>query len=115
MFNDTNFNAFSDVIKENGIIAGLCVTGADRFSRKQIDKITDYAKSLGAKGLVWLKHHEDNLEGPIVKFLSDEEINEVIQITKSKSNNIIFIIAGEEEETFSVLGELRLHLAEYLI
>ncbi len=114
VFKETQFNAFSSVIDEGGIIAGLCVEGADRFSRKQIDKVTDFVKNHGAKGLAWFKHQENTLEGPIVKFLADREKNEVIQKTKSKNNDIIFIVAGKEEETFSVLGELRLYLGEYL-
>ena len=114
VFNETQFNAFSSVIDEGGIIAGLCVEGVDRFSRKQIDKVTDFVKNHGAKGLAWFKHQEDTLEGPIVKFLSDREKNEVIQKIKSKNNDIIFIVASKEEETFSILGELRLYLGEYL-
>ena len=114
LFKETNFNAFSNVIKDKGIIAGLCVEGADRFSRKKIDKLTDFVKNFGAKGLVWLKHQDNKLEGSIAKFLSDKEISDLIQKTKSKNNDIIFIIASEEEETFSILGELRLHLAEFL-
>lgn len=114
IFNKTEFNAFSNVIDADGIIAGLCVEGADRFSRKQIDKLTDFVKGHGAKGLVWLKHQEKTLEGPITKFLSDDEINGLIKETKSKNNHIIFLIASDEEETFTVLGELRLHLAEFL-
>ncbi|NOQ97104.1 MAG: aspartate--tRNA ligase [Calditrichae bacterium] len=114
VFKETQFNVFSSVIDEGGIIAGLCVEGADRFSRKQIDKVTDFVKNHGAKGLAWFKHQENTLEGPIVKFLADREKNEVIQKIKSKNNDIIFIVAGKEEETFSVLGELRLYLGEYL-
>jgi aspartyl-tRNA synthetase len=114
VFINTKFNAFSNVINDEGIIAGLCVEGADRFSRKQIDKLTDFVKGYGAKGLVWLKHQENALEGPITKFLSDDEINGIIKKTKSKNNHIIFLVASEKEETLTVLGELRLHLAEYL-
>ena len=114
VFNQTTFNAFSNVLKDKGIIAGLCVQGADRFSRKQIDKLTDHVKKMGAKGLVWLKQQENNLEGPSVKFLSEKEIKDIIQKTKSKNNDIIFIIASHEEETFQILGELRLYLADYL-
>jgi aspartyl-tRNA synthetase len=114
VFSETQFNAFSSVIDDKGFIAGLCVEGADRFSRKQIDKLTDFVKNHGAKGLAWLKHQEGTLEGPITKFLSEKEINKVIQKTESKNNDIIFIIASEKDETLLVLGELRLHLAEYL-
>jgi aspartyl-tRNA synthetase len=114
VFHDTKFNAFSNIISDKGIIAGLCVSGADRFSRKQIDKVTDYVKSLGAKGLVWLKHQGETLEGPIAKFLSDKEKNEIVIQTNSKKNDILFIIASNEEETYPILGELRIYLAEYL-
>jgi len=114
VFIKTKFNAFSNVISDDGIIAGICVEGADRFSRKQIDKLTDFVKGYGARGLVWLKHLENTLVGPITKFLSEDEINGIIKETKSKNNHIIFLIASEKEETLSVLGELRLHLAEFL-
>jgi aspartyl-tRNA synthetase len=114
VFHDTKFNAFSNIISDKGIIAGLCVSGADRFSRKQIDKVTGYVKSLGAKGLVWLKHQGETLEGPIAKFLSDKEKNEIVIQTNSKKNDILFIIASNEEETYPILGELRIYLAEYL-
>jgi len=113
-FDNTQFNAFSQVVADEGIIAGLCVEGADRFSRKKIDKLTDYVKDHGVKGLAWLKHQGDTLEGPIAKFLSDDEKNAIIEKTESKNNHIIFIIASKEEETYSVLGELRLYLGEYL-
>ena len=61
VFIKTKFNAFTNVINDEGIIAGLCVEGADRFSRKQIDKLTDFVKGYGAKGLVWLKHHHKKI------------------------------------------------------
>jgi aspartyl-tRNA synthetase len=114
VFKDTQFNAFTAVLDNKGIIAGLSVTGADRFSRKQIDIITDYVKKYGAKGLVWFKLPENTLEGPIVKFLSEKEKIEIIQKTNSKRNDIIFIIAGGEEESYAALGELRLYIANYL-
>jgi aspartyl-tRNA synthetase len=114
IFPGTEFKAFSSVIENNGIIAGLCLSAAEKFSRKQIDKATDYVKKFGAKGLVWFKQPENTLEGPIAKFLSENEINGLMHHTKSKKNDIIFIVAGSEEETYRVLGELRLYLAENL-
>jgi aspartyl-tRNA synthetase len=114
IFKNTAFTAFSQVLQNNGIIAGLRVKAADRFSRKQLDKITDHAKQLGAKGLVWLKYQNAQLEGPIVKFLAEKEIQTIIGLTNSGEGEIIFIVAGEEEKTLLVLGGLRLYLAEYL-
>jgi aspartyl-tRNA synthetase len=114
IFQKTGFNAFSTVLKDKGIIAGLCVNGADKFSRKQIDRVTDYVKKFGAKGLVWFKQVEDKLEGPIAKFLSDTELSDLKRKTNSKKNDIIFIIASNELETYTILGELRLYLGDYL-
>lgn len=114
VFSESTFNAFSRVIENKGIIAGLCVEGAERFSRKQIDKLTDFVKNHGASGLAWFKQSENMLEGPISKYLSTKEMSEIIKKTKSKNNDILFIIAGKHENTFPVLGALRLHLAEYL-
>ena len=114
IFKDTDFNAFSSVITNNGIIAGLAVSGAEQFSRKQIDKATDFVKKFGAKGLVWFKQSEDMLDGPVTKFLSEKEIHNLMLQTKSKKNDIVFIIAGDEEKTYRILGELRIYLGEYL-
>jgi aspartyl-tRNA synthetase len=114
IYKGTQFRAFSNVIENKGIIAGLCVHGADKFSRKQIDKITDFVKTIGAAGLIWFKYRDSQLEGPAVKFLSQSEIENTIKITETVDNDIIFVIAGERELTLSVLGELRIFLGDYL-
>jgi len=114
VFQDTGFNAFAQVLGNNGVIAGLSVNGADRFSRKQIDKVTEYVKKFGAKGLVWFKQTENTLEGSISKFLSEREMSGIIQKMNTKMNDMIFIVAGEDEETYTILGELRLYLADFL-
>ncbi len=114
IYKETQFRAFSNVIENEGIIAGLCVHEADKFSRKQIDKITEYVKTLGAPGLIWFKYRASQLDGPVVKFLSQSEIEDTIKITKAADNDIIFVVAGEREVTLSVLGELRIYLGDYL-
>jgi aspartyl-tRNA synthetase len=114
VFLNTGFNAFAQILENNGVIAGLSVQGAEKFSRKQIDKVTEYVKNFGAKGLVWFKQPENTLEGPITKFLSDRELSEIVQKMNIKKNDMVFIIAGRDEETYTILGELRLYLAEYL-
>ncbi len=77
---------------------------ADKFSRKQIDKLIDYAKKQGAKGLVWFKFLNNALEGPIVKFLSEDEINNIVERASLTENDILFMAAGETEPTLTVLG-----------
>jgi aspartyl-tRNA synthetase len=92
----------------------LVAPAADKFSRKQIDKLTDHAKTHGAKGLVWFKFQNGALEGPIVKFLSEKEITSIINKTGLADNDILFMVAGETELTQTVLGALRLYLADFL-
>ena len=114
IFSQTEFKAFSSILSSGGFIAGLGANGADKFSRKQIDKLTEFVTNLGAKGLVWFKCQNGQLEGPIAKFLSDQESKSMSNIFGTTDNSILFIIAGEKEKTLSVLGDLRLYIAQYL-
>jgi len=114
VFSQTEFNTFSAILSSGGHIAGLCVDGTDKFSRKQIDKLTEFVKNLGAKGLVWLKNQNAQFDGPTAKYLSEQERKSLLNIFGTTDNSIIFIIAGEKEKTLSVLGDLRLHLAQFL-
>lgn len=114
IFHDTQFKAFSSVLADNGIIGALKVNGADKFSRKKIDKLTDYAKKYGAKGIVWFKYVSGQLDGPIAKFLSEKEIGDLIRFLHVEENDIIFAVAGIKYETLSVLGSVRLYLGESL-
>ena len=114
LFAETAFNAFANVKNTGGLIAGLVAGEADKFSRKQIDKLTEYTKSLGAQGLVWFRYRDGVLDGPVSKFLSESELEKIIKVTSVKDDDMLFLVAGEKEKTLSVLGSLRLHLAEYL-
>ncbi len=114
IFQKTEFKAFASVLEDKGIIAGLVVQPADKFSRKKLDKVTDYVKKYGARGLVWFRYQNESLVGPIVKFLSENEIDKIIKKASLSENDILFLVAGEKESTLSVLGALRNYLAEYL-
>ena len=69
------FSVFAQTIEAGNEVKALCVKGAaDRFSRKDIDKLTDYVKKYKAKGLAWMKVVEEGFNGPIAKFFSEQEI-----------------------------------------
>lgn len=110
VFQETEFRIFQKINETKGIIAGLVADDNQYFSRKIIDRLTDYAKSLGAAGLVWLRNRSGVLEGSIAKLLSEDEKSKIITEFGLTESNIAFILAGEWEETLSMLGELRLHL-----
>jgi aspartyl-tRNA synthetase len=110
VFQDTGFRVFQQINEAKGIIAGLVADDNQYFSRKIIDRLTDYVKSLGAAGLVWLRNRSGVLEGSVAKFLSEDEKSKIITEFGLTESNIAFILAGEREESLSMLGELRLHL-----
>ncbi|MDR1043130.1 MAG: aspartate--tRNA ligase, partial [Clostridiales Family XIII bacterium] len=70
------FSVFSGAVSAGGSVRGICVPGgADAYSRKEIDKLTDSVKDYGAKGLAWVKLTDDGVSSPIAKFFTDDEMN----------------------------------------
>jgi aspartyl-tRNA synthetase len=114
IFSDSEFNLFKNVLVSNGIIAGIKIENGLEFSRKKIDKYTDHVKSLGASGLLWFKYNDNVLTGPAVKFLHKTEQDNLISKLELKNNQLLFVVAGDKEFSLSILGNLRLEIAEYL-
>jgi len=109
-FTQTGFKVFSTVLETNGLIAGLCLEDNEYFSRGNLDRLTDFVKQAGAKGLVWLRNVRGELEGPAAKFLTDAEKHALAESAGLKSGHIFLILAGSKEDTLRILGELRLKL-----
>ena len=104
VFAATEFKAFAGA----GAIKGIRVPGgADEYGRNQLDKLTDRAKSLGAKGLVWLKTTDEGFDSPVAKFLSADEAAEVRSAMGAETGDLILIVADEWMTTCEVLGTLR--------
>ncbi len=111
VFAATEFKAFAGAES----IKGIRVPGAAAdYGRNQLDKLTDRAKSLGAKGLVWLKVAEvgegnegSGFESPVAKFLSEAEAAEVRSTMSAEAGDLILIVADEWMTTCEVLGTLR--------
>ena len=104
LFAATEFKAFAGAAS----IKGIRVPGAaGDYGRNQLDKLTDRAKSLGAKGLVWLKVTADGFDSPVAKFLSDVEAAAVRSTMAADDGDLILIVADEWMTTCEVLGTLR--------
>ncbi|MDH3267316.1 MAG: aspartate--tRNA ligase [Ignavibacteria bacterium] len=114
IFSKSEFKVLREVIDSNGIVTGIIVPGCASFSRNQIDRLTDFVKKLGAKGMVWFKVLEKGIDSPTAKFLSDDEKENLISELKAKPNDIILILAGERNPTLIQMGSLRLELAKRL-
>jgi aspartyl-tRNA synthetase len=105
IFSSTEFKAFAGAES----IKGIRVEGkAEEFGRNKLDALTDRAKKMGAKGLVWLKVTTDGtLESPVVKFLSPDEQSQLISTLQAKAGDLLLIVADEWSMTCEVLGTLR--------
>ena len=105
IFSSTEFKAFAGAES----IKGIRVEGkAEEFGRNKLDALTDRAKKMGAKGLVWLKVTTDGtLESPVVKFLSADEQSQLISTLQAKAGDLLLIVADKWSMTCEVLGTLR--------
>ena len=108
VFKNTNFEIFKNILSNEGSINAIVVkNSADKFSRKDIDKLTDFVKIYNAKALSFLKYINSEISGSIAKVLNDAEKNEIINILSLEDNDLVFIIADEYNISKVALGALR--------
>ncbi|HAB65883.1 MAG TPA: aspartate--tRNA ligase [Firmicutes bacterium] len=113
-FKNTEFTVFKDVIERNGVINAIVVKNvADRYSRKDLDKLTDYVKTYKASGLAYLKYQEE-VSGSIFKVMSEEEVNSVRDTLHVEINDLVLIVSGVYNVVKTSLGALRCKLARDL-
>ena len=114
VFKDTEFTVFKNVISEGGIINAIVVKNvADKYSRKDLDKLTDYVKTYRASGLAYLKYQEE-VSGSIFKVMSEAEVNGVKETLGVENNDLVLIISGAFKTVKVALGALRCKLARDL-
>ena len=115
LVNGTEFQVFSNALSSGGSVRGICIDNAsDKFSRKDIDKLTENAKHYGAKGLVWIRIEADEIKSSVNKFFSQEELAEIAKAFDAKANDLILIAADKNQVVFDTLGFLRRHVADIL-
>ena len=111
-FKDCSFEVFTNALKDGGDIRGICVPGgAEIYSRKKIDKLTDEVKHYGAKGLVYVKSDDNGISSSIGKFFGDDELNALIEKCGGSKGDIVFIVSGPSKVTYDSLGFLRRRVA----
>ncbi|MEG0695371.1 MAG: aspartate--tRNA ligase [Erysipelotrichaceae bacterium] len=114
VFANSTFKVFADCLSNQGSIKAIVIPNKSDMTRKEIDQVTDLAKKNGAKGLVTLKFKDDKLEGSIVKFMSQQEQNELVATLALKANDLILIVSDQWKTTCEVLGALRVYFASLL-
>ena len=114
IFKETSVEFIANSIKNGGIVNAIIVkNSADKYSRKDIDKLTLYVKNYKASGLAFLKY-EDELTGSIAKVLSDAEKNSIISELNLEKNDLLLIVTDKEKIVKTALGALRIKIAHDL-
>ena len=114
VFKDTEFVVFKNVIENNGIINCLVVKNAsDKYSRKDLDKLTEFVKTYKASGLAYLKFNEE-ITGSIAKVVTDNELSKLKKELNIEDNDLVLFVADKYNTTKISLGALRCKLARDL-
>ena len=108
-----SFAIFANAVKEGGAVRAISAP-AGHFTRKEIDKLTEFVKTQGGSGMAWISVGETENRSSVSKVLSADEIQEIINITDSKAGDLICIVSGKSSTVYTVLGALRCELAKKL-
>ncbi|WP_061213857.1 aspartate--tRNA ligase [Syntrophomonas wolfei] len=110
MLRNTQFKVFASALQSGGVVRALNAKGCGSFTRREIDALGAMAVESGAKGMAWILVQENELRSPITKFLSEEEIKQILAATGAESGDLILFGADQAEIVARVMGSLRLEL-----
>ncbi len=111
--NSTN-EIFAEIAKDkknNRIKALKCKNGDNIFSKRQMKGFEDYVRKFGAKGLGYFQMKEDGLKGPLTKFFSEADLEEIVKVTELEVGDVVFFGAGAKKVVWDYMGRFRLFLA----
>jgi aspartyl-tRNA synthetase len=111
VFAETPFTPFRDALAARGAVRAIVVPGGARYSRKQLDTLTDQARQAGASGLVWVRRGEDGIKSPALKGAGEAALASALERAGAGPLDLLLIAAGDPGKTSVVLGQLRLSVA----
>ncbi len=106
-----DFKVFTDVVASGGMVKALRVEGGASFTRKEIDEFTEIAKIYRAKGLAYIVLEGGEIKSPIAKFLKEEEMKAIFELSGAKDGDIVFFTADKFSVACEALGHVRLAAA----
>ena len=111
----SGFSVFSDAVANGGSVRGIVVKGgADKLSRKEIDKLTEFVRGIGAKGLAYVRWVEDVPNCSFAKFMAEGELEKILAALGCEKGDVALLVADKNKVTLPVLGALRLKVAKQL-
>ena len=112
---DSEFVVFKGAIENGGTVRGINAKGQGGMARKKSDKLVDYAKDYGAKGLAYIAIHEDGtVKSSFAKFMTEDEQKNLIQAMDGENGDLLLFAADKNKVVWDVLGALRLELARQM-
>ncbi|MBI4745295.1 MAG: aspartate--tRNA ligase [Deltaproteobacteria bacterium] len=114
MVKNSSFKVFADPLSKGGVVKVINVRGGGSISRAEIDLLTEFARSHGAKGLAWVKVTAEGWQSPIAKFLTEDEIKGVNERSGAEIGDLLLFAADSCKVANTLLGRLRVHLGHKL-
>ena len=112
---DCGFGVFTGALNEGGSVRGINVKGCGAMPRKKIDKLAEFAKGCGAKGLAYLVINEDgSYKSSFAKFMTESELSGLVSAMDGKAGDLLLFAADKNKIVWNVLGALRLMMAKEL-
>jgi len=111
---ESEFKIFASTVAKGGQVKAIVAPGLADLSRKQIDNLTDYVKDFGAKGLVSFKILDDDVESPVKRFFTAEQIKNMVDKAQARAGDLMLLVADKPAVVADSLGRLRCKLADDL-
>ncbi len=106
------FKVFAGAIENKGSVRGINIKGGAKFSRKEIDSLTEFVKTFRAKGLAWYKNNGGEVSSSYAKFLTEDENAAVLRTLEVEEGDLALIVADKNSVVFDSLGALRCEVAK---
>lgn len=112
---DTDFIVFKNALENGGSVRAIVAkNAAATYTRKEIDKLTEHAKGIGAKGLAYIRWNDDEPNCSFKKFLKDGELENILSVLNAEKGDVVLIVADKNKVVLPTLGALRLLVAKKL-
>ena len=109
---ESEFKVFASVANAGGWVRGINAKGCAKYSRKELDDLTNFAAIYGAKGLAWISVTAEGLKSPIIKFFADEQVKAICERLNAEEGDLLLFVAADMQTAAASLGALRCEIAE---
>ncbi len=110
LFADSPFGIFREAVAHGGTIRGFVISGAAKFSRREVDELVEQAKAIGAAGLIYARHTAEGVQAS-AKAIGEEGIRKVLDAAGGAKEDLLVLASGAADAASKVLGQLRLQVA----